>query len=133
MEPKVPEVQPVSLEQWAYVRPEAERRKHEVIKPVDETTGSKARKVGEGKEQVQTKLLDVSLENVQDLAEQIENYLKEINIRLSFEVDKETEDVIVRIVNRETGELIRQIPPDELLKLRQKLEELVGVLFHGSV
>ncbi|SFM42892.1 flagellar protein FlaG [Thermodesulforhabdus norvegica] len=133
MEPKVPEVQPVSIEQWAHVKPEVERRKQEIIKPVEESSGSKSKKVGEGKEQVQTKLLDMSLEDVKELAEQIENYLKEINVKLSFKIDKKTHDVVVRVINRETGELIRQIPPDELLKLRQKLEELVGVLFHGTI
>lgn len=33
-----------------------------------------------------------------------------------FEINKETREVIVRIIDSETGELVRTIPPDELAK-----------------
>jgi uncharacterized FlaG/YvyC family protein len=33
-----------------------------------------------------------------------------------FEIDRDNHEVIVRIINAETGELIRTVPPDELAK-----------------
>lgn len=45
-----------------------------------------------------------------------------------FETDKETEDLIVKIVNAEDGELIRQLPPEEILDMTKKLNELRGSL-----
>ncbi|MBW1975460.1 MAG: flagellar protein FlaG [Deltaproteobacteria bacterium] len=131
METKVPEIQPVVTENWTQF--DKQIRREEVIKPVEEATGTELKKVGEGKEQVQTKLLDLTLEETKKLAEQIEQYLKEVNVRLAFDIDEKTHDIVVKIINKETGELIRQIPPQELLKLRQKLEELVGVLFNGKI
>ncbi len=131
MDAKVPEIQPVALENWTKMSKELQPE--EVIKPVEEATGGETKKVGDGKEKIQTKLLDVSLEETKKLAEEIEKYLKDLNIKLSFKIDRKTHDIIVKIINRETGELIRQIPPQELLKLRQKLEELVGVLFNGKI
>ncbi len=131
MDTKVPEIQPVAIENWTKLSKDVQRE--EIIKPVEEATGNKSKKIGDGKEKIQTSLLDASLENAKKLAEEIEKYLKDLNIKLSFKVDKKTHDVIVRIINKETGELIRQIPPQELLKLRQKLEELVGVLFNGKI
>ncbi len=131
MDAKVPEIQPVALENWTRISKELQPE--EIIKPVEEATGGETKRVGDGKEKIQTKLLDVSLEETKKLAEEIEKYLKDLNIKLSFKIDRKTHDIIVKIINRETGELIRQIPPQELLKLRQKLEELVGVLFNGKI
>lgn len=134
MEVKVPEIQPITLEQW--VRSTGELRKDELIKPVEEskegeaTRDSVSNRLETGTE---TKLLKLSLEETRKLAEQIQKYLSEINISLSFDVDDKTHDIVVKIINRETGKLIRQIPPEELLKLRQKLEELVGVLVNKQV
>lgn len=134
MEVKVPEIQPITLEQW--VRSTGELRKDELINPVEEskegeaTRDSVSNRLETGTE---TKLLKLSLEETRKLAEQIQKYLSEINISLSFDVDDKTHDIVVKIINRETGKLIRQIPPEELLKLRQKLEELVGVLVNKQV
>ncbi|MCX7822284.1 MAG: flagellar protein FlaG [Syntrophobacterales bacterium] len=134
MEVKVPEIQPITLEQW--IKPSGELRREELIKPVEESEeGRSARdatsnKVGPG---VQAGLLKMSLEETRKLAEEIQKYLSEINISLSFDVDDKTNDIVVKIINRETGKMIRQIPPEELLKLRQKLEELVGVLVNKQV
>jgi flagellar protein FlaG len=73
------------------------------------------------------------MEETKKLAEEIQKYLSEVNVSLSFDVDDKTHDIVVKVINRETGKLIRQIPPEELLKLRQKLEELVGVLLNRKI
>jgi flagellar protein FlaG len=39
---------------------------------------------------------------------------------------------MVQLINRDTREMIRQISPEELLQLNNKLEELRGVLFDGE-
>ena len=49
---------------------------------------------------------------------------------LRFQVDETTSDVVVSIVNKESGEIIRQIPPEEIIHLRAQLGELRGVVFH---
>ncbi len=134
MEVKVPEIQPISLEIWT--KSGSELKREELVKPVEgvesakteSTKGEKIDKTG-----VQTNLLKISLEESKKLAEEIERYLSEINISLNFDIDEDTSDIVVKIINKETGKLIRQIPPEELLRLRKKLEELVGVLFNGKV
>lgn len=46
-----------------------------------------------------------------------------------MEVRVDPEDgVIVRIVN-ESGDVIRQVPPEELLALSRRLDTAIGVLF----
>lgn len=45
-----------------------------------------------------------------------------------FELDKDVEDVIIKLVDSKSGDLIRQIPPEEILGLSKKLRELRGLM-----
>jgi flagellar protein FlaG len=46
-----------------------------------------------------------------------------------FDVDKELGKLVVKVVNSETKELIRQIPTDEMLRLAKKMKEINQVLY----
>lgn len=48
--------------------------------------------------------------------------------RLKIEVDDETERVVVKVIEEESGEVIRQIPPEELLRLGKYLSGGKGLL-----
>jgi uncharacterized FlaG/YvyC family protein len=50
------------------------------------------------------------------------------NISLDFSVDPTTGERIVRILDKKTGELIRQVPPEELLQVMSALRSLKGLL-----
>jgi flagellar protein FlaG len=41
--------------------------------------------------------------------------------------------VVVEIKNRETDEVIKQIPSEEILELRVKMEELTGMLLDEKI
>jgi flagellar protein FlaG len=43
-----------------------------------------------------------------------------------FENDQEAKQLVVKVVDRETDEVIRQIPPEELMNLAQRLDDLRG-------
>jgi flagellar protein FlaG len=55
------------------------------------------------------------------------------NSKLQIEHDKETGTFIYRSVDSETGEILKQWPPEQLLKLRAHLAEVEGVLFDQKV
>jgi len=55
------------------------------------------------------------------------------NTAISFTVDKDTGDTIIQILDRETNEVIRQIPPNEMLRLAARLSEIVGLLIDEVV
>jgi flagellar protein FlaG len=48
-------------------------------------------------------------------------------------VHEETRSIIVRVLNRETGELIREIPPEKTLDLVVKMMEFAGLLVDERV
>jgi flagellar protein FlaG len=45
---------------------------------------------------------------------------------IRFEKDQETEAMVVRLVDQQTGEVKRQFPPEELLELNSRLDEWRG-------
>lgn len=47
---------------------------------------------------------------------------------VEFELAEESSRVVVRIIDKESGELIRQIPSEEALRLAERLDELQGWL-----
>jgi flagellar protein FlaG len=51
---------------------------------------------------------------------------------LRFRVDEGSGRTIITVINEETGELIRQIPPEELLAVAQQLED-IGTLIDARI
>ena len=71
----------------------------------------------------------LSEEEASKAVEQIQERLDEMGTRLTLALHKEPDAVVVEITDRQSGEVIRQFPPEEVLQIRKKLDELVGMLF----
>lgn len=54
------------------------------------------------------------------------------HVKLQLDVDRNTNLVIGRVVDKETGEVVRQIPSKEMIALLQRSAEL-SVLFDKSI
>ena len=52
---------------------------------------------------------------------------------LGFSIDEETDRLIVRVTNKETGELVRQIPAEAVIRFANSVEDLRGVLFDAEL
>ena len=55
------------------------------------------------------------------------------NYGIEFELSEESQRTIIRVVDRESGELIRQIPPDEAMTIEKRLDEIRGRLLRWKV
>ena len=55
------------------------------------------------------------------------------NVGLQFSVHESTGRTMVRVVNKDTGNMIREIPPKEILDLAAKLDEMIGILFDKKI
>ena len=56
-----------------------------------------------------------------------------MNRRLKFEVDHESREVIVKVIDGETDKVIRVLPPEELQRLHNNIKETIGFLFDERV
>jgi flagellar protein FlaG len=69
-----------------------------------------------------------SAETRKEAARQINEFLKSAGSDVQFRVDEETKAVIVRVVDSETNEVIRQIPSEEMIAISHSLDQMVGLL-----
>jgi len=66
---------------------------------------------------------------VTESVEFFEKFVKEFQFDLRFTVDDKSNSIIIQLFEKGSGKLIRQIPPDEILKLKQKISDLLGMIY----
>jgi flagellar protein FlaG len=52
--------------------------------------------------------------------------------QLQFSVDEESGKTVIKVIDTETEEVIRQIPPEVILEIQKRLGETNGLLFQSS-
>ena len=67
-------------------------------------------------------------EVVAKAAADLQNFVQSMGRNLSFSVDETTGYHVVRVVNPNTGELVRQLPSEELLKVARDFQRLNNAL-----
>ena len=74
----------------------------------------------------------LSEEDVKEVAKFLNESTELFNITIGFKVNEDINRIVVSIVDKTTDEVIRQIPPEEVVKLAERLHEMVGVLFNET-
>ena len=74
------------------------------------------------------RLAKPSVEEISEAAKNISSSLEAIPSDLQFEVDNDAGEVIVKMINRQTREVIRQIPSETALEIAKSLNNLAGRL-----
>lgn len=78
------------------------------------------------------KNLDKKVQNeiIQKSIEDLNKKMSMLNSQLKIEIDEDTGIQVVKIVDKETKEVIRQLPPDVILKIAKYIDEVTGLLFN---
>ena len=67
------------------------------------------------------------------MVKQMQRQLDSMNVSLQYSFyGTGGEKVAVKVVNRETGDVIREIPSKEMQALQSKMSELVGMIFNDN-
>lgn len=69
---------------------------------------------------------DYTAEQIAGVAEAFGDVVSIVNRGIRVEVDNSSNQVITQIIDRNTDEVIRQIPPEELLRVSQRLQQFIG-------
>jgi len=69
---------------------------------------------------------------LRQFAEALEGVTQRLNSEIRMNVDDDTGRVVAQIIDRETREVIRQVPLQELLDIAARLNDLVGLLFDAE-
>lgn len=62
----------------------------------------------------------------------IREFVQESQRKLDFSIDDSTGRVVVKVIATDSGDVIRQIPSETVLKLAQSLSQASSLLFNGE-
>ncbi len=62
----------------------------------------------------------------------INDEAESMGARLSLSIDKELNRVLIRFKDPESGDVVRQIPPEAVVEMLKRLEELKGTMFDSQ-
>ncbi|MEG3766902.1 flagellar protein FlaG [Alteromonas sp. 14N.309.X.WAT.G.H12] len=117
---------------------------------VEQADGGKKEPKNDGESaqnaQVQAQSVDNLITEEQEQADietatrEVESFLQVQNRNLTFSVDEETNRSVVTVKDSASGDVIRQIPTDEVLKLAERIKNLqediggsVGIFVNNEV
>ena len=66
-------------------------------------------------------------------ASDLEHISLAFNRRLKFEIDQESREIVIKIIDNETDKVIKVLPPEELQRLHSSIRETIGFLFDRMV
>ena len=99
------------------------KQNHEIRPVIKETKNSKTTK--EIVNQIQKKIDKI------DASKYLQDILKIssfFNRRLKFSVDQNLNQVIVKVIDKKTDKVIKEIPPEQLKRLYAKMKEAMGLI-----
>jgi flagellar protein FlaG len=82
---------------------------------------------------VADKKVDSQGSDLKQAVQQIEKFVQSIKRNLEFSIDEQSGKVIVKVIASDTGEIVRQIPSAEALRLADSLNNASHVLFDAKV
>ena len=106
-----------------------ENIKTEKIKSNNKKTNRQATSLQEKKEYNQQELEDEVRESVKDVNEIVD----QVKEGLSFQIHEDTEELMVQVIDVNTDEVIKELPPEEMLDLKARIHEMVGILIDEKV
>jgi flagellar protein FlaG len=71
--------------------------------------------------------------DVENEVNKLNEKIKFMNRSIKFSVDEKSNEIVVKVVDKTSGEVISQIPPEELLRLKERIDEMAGLLVEKTV
>jgi flagellar protein FlaG len=78
----------------------------------------------------ETRQSGISADQLGKIVERINQELQGANRELRFNIDDQSGRIVVKVVNTETDEVIRQIPSEEVLALARSAKSGDGMIFN---
>lgn len=75
-----------------------------------------------------TEMIELADPILEELVESINRNLNAVDKRLQFLIHEASGRVQLRVLERSTNEVIREVPPEQLLDLVGRIHELIGLL-----
>ncbi len=87
------------------------------------------------KEEEKEKKGELTREDIEEAVEEIQQRFEAMGSSFKFGLHEhlETKSIVGQLRDKSTGEVVRQFPSEEVLQLREKLQDLIGLLFDEKI
>jgi flagellar protein FlaG len=68
----------------------------------------------------------LSEDEMRDAAEELQGYMESVRRDLRFNIDDDAGRLVIKVVDQKNGEVVRQIPSEEVLALLRRMKEADG-------
>ncbi len=75
----------------------------------------------------------ISSEQLERVAQKLQEFVGKMNKGLEFSVDKDSGRDVIKVIDKNSGDLIKQYPTEEVLDLVAKLSEATGNFINTDV
>lgn len=75
----------------------------------------------------------ITRDDVEKSIEDMNKALSMLNRSLKFVVHEDTGKLMVQVIDKESGKVIKEIPPQILLDIEARIEKFLGILFDKKV
>ena len=72
-------------------------------------------------------------DELEDKINDMNDIMETLDEKLSFELHDKTDRIMTRIIDIKTQEVIKEMPPEEMLDLAAKIHEMVGLIIDEEV
>lgn len=117
------------------INPVAQPNTQNTVLPVDAFAGQRQersqeapRPVVERKEQTPSAREEVPREEVEKAAEKLNRLMGIIEKRWKVSIHEDTHRVMVKIIDKDTGDVLNEIPPEKILDLIASFTKMTGLL-----
>ena len=101
----------------------------DVIKTSVHDVSKDAKSVREGGAELHQRML----EQLEEAARRLQQAVETTPTRLKFSVDEVASRFVISVTDDETGEVIRQVPGEAILRIAHSIDKMKGVLFDKSL
>ncbi|HNT35626.1 MAG TPA: flagellar protein FlaG, partial [bacterium] len=84
-------------------------------------------------EVVEPKLTAANADQVMKAISDLQSAMETLHRKINFDVDQGSGRFHVKVIDTATDEVIREIPPEQVLKIAARMKELIGLLFDETV
>lgn len=71
--------------------------------------------------------------DVKEAVEKLNSYVQSQKKSVNFSIDEATNSTVIKVFKSETGELIKQFPPEEILSMAARLRQSIGWMIDSKV
>ncbi len=61
--------------------------------------------------------------------DKLNNFFQDDNVKIEYAVHPQFKDVMIKIIDKDTGNVITEVPPKKILDMVAKMCELAGMIF----